>query len=200
MSNITWEEIKAMEHPLDQCEGTCSHEALTTLTAQAADVMQLRFGGDIRRISHAYKVMYYTSAMLDGEFPDDSSTDHGSTRLTATLAAALHDIGIQQAERKHGSSAGPYQELEGPPIAREILESLSLPAEVVDRVCYLVGHHHTRDAIDGPDFQILWEADLIVNLLEENIADPTTLRTAIGRNMLSPTGKKLAEGLFIHKQ
>ena len=38
-------------------------------------------------------------------------------------AAILHDIGIHEAERKHGSSSGRLQELEGPPIARAILEA-----------------------------------------------------------------------------
>jgi len=35
-------------------------------------------------------------------------------------ASILHDVGIKAAEEKHGSSAGHFQELEGPEIARKI--------------------------------------------------------------------------------
>lgn len=48
-----------------------------------------------------------------------------------------------------------------------MLTALSWPQEVIDRVCYLVGHHHTYDNIDGMDYQILVEADFLVNLFED---------------------------------
>lgn len=80
------------------------------------------------------------------------------------LAALLHDIGIHEAERKYGSAAGQYQELEGPPIAQKILEQLGAEPELAQRVCYLVGHHHSYTLVDGPDFQALVEADFIVNI------------------------------------
>ncbi len=38
--------------------------------------------------------------------------------------------------------------------------------ELIARVCYLVGHHHTYTDIDGLDYQILVEADYIVNMYE----------------------------------
>ena len=37
-----------------------------------------------------------------------------SQQFTLETAAVVHDIGILTAERKYGSSAGKYQELEGP--------------------------------------------------------------------------------------
>ena len=37
--------------------------------------------------------------------------------------------------------------------ARTMLTALSWPQEVIDRVCYLVGHHHTYDNIDGMDYR-----------------------------------------------
>ena len=33
-----------------------------------------------------------------------------------------------------------------------------LPPDV-ERICFIIGHHHTYKAIDGLDFQILVEAD-----------------------------------------
>ena len=36
----------------------------------------------------------------------------------------------------------------------------------MNRVAYLVGHHHSPEQIDGIDYQILIEADYIVNASE----------------------------------
>ena len=38
----------------------------------------------------------------------------------------------------------------------------------MDRICFLIGHHHTYNHIDGLDYQILVEADFLVNLYEDN--------------------------------
>ena len=54
-----------------------------------------------------------------------------------------------------------------PPVARQMLTEIGYPQEVVDRVCYLVGHHHTYLDMDGMDYQILVEADFLVNLFEK---------------------------------
>lgn len=40
---------------------------------------------------------------------------------------------------------------------------------LIDRICYLIGHHHTYDNIEGLDYQILVEADFLVNLYEDDI-------------------------------
>ena len=34
----------------------------------------------------------------------------------------------------------------------------------IDRICFIIGNHHTPSKIDGLDFQIQWEADLLENL------------------------------------
>lgn len=43
---------------------------------------------------------------------------------------------------------------------------LCFSPKVTERVSYLVGHHHTYDHIDGMDYQILVEADFLVNFNE----------------------------------
>ena len=37
-------------------------------------------------------------------------------------------------------------------------------------MCYLVGHHHTYQGVDGLDYQILLEADFLVNADEMNLS------------------------------
>ena len=40
---------------------------------------------------------------------------------------------------------------------------------------YLVGHHHTYKNIEGMDYQILVEADFLVNLYEEGVKKEAAL-------------------------
>ena len=44
--------------------------------------------------------------------------------------------------------------------------TLGFPEDMTQRVCALVGEHHTYLPIDGMDHQILIEADFIVNSFE----------------------------------
>lgn len=86
------------------------------------------------------------------------------------VTAVLHDVGIKVAEQKYNSSAGHYQQLEGPPVAKKILDELGYPDDFVERVMYLIAHHHTYTNIDGMDYQILVEADFLVNADEDRLS------------------------------
>ena len=126
--------------------------------------------GDARRIQHFLKVYAYADLIGQLEhLPAD-------TQEILVTAAVLHDIGIHAAEEKYGSSSGKYQELEGPAIARKLLEPFSCSPSFTDRVCWLIGHHHTYTGIDGPDYQILLEADFLVNAYEDGL-DKDAIRT-----------------------
>lgn len=125
--------------------------------------MILYFNKDVRRINHALKVHDFCAAIAGLEGLDEK------TRNIVELSGILHDIGIKEAERKYNSSAGPYQEKEGPAIAREIMEKHGIEAGMIDRVCHIVGNHHSYGKIDGIDFQILVEADFIVNIFEDGL-------------------------------
>lgn len=120
--------------------------------------------GDAKRINHFVKV--YTYAKLIGELEE---LDKNQQQILE-IAAVLHDIGIHESERKYNSSAGSYQQLEGPPIAENILNSLNISQEIIKRVCYLISHHHTYTNITEDDYQILVEADFIVNIYEDDLS------------------------------
>lgn len=125
------------------------------------------YAGNPKRIQHFTKVHSY--ARLIGEL------EHLPVDLLEILemAALVHDIGIRPAEEKYGSSNGKLQEQEGPAVAKDMLEKLSIPKCAIDRICYLVGHHHTYTEIDGLDYQILVEADFLVNLFEDGSSADT---------------------------
>lgn len=118
--------------------------------------MKSYFGKDKRRITHALRVTEYAEKILQHEENADKDV--------VVSAAVLHDIGIHEAERKHGSSAGKYQEIEGPPIAKELMLQEKLSDELIEEVCQIVAHHHTPGVIDTINFKVLYDADLIVNL------------------------------------
>jgi len=121
--------------------------------------------GDIRRIEHSLKVFAYAQLLGAAEKLDDNTLE------ILELTALLHDIGIHVAEKKYGKSTSHYQETEGPPVAREILTDLDFNPEVVERVCFIISRHHTFTAVDRIDFQLLVEADFLVNSTEDHMTD-----------------------------
>ena len=117
--------------------------------------------GDARRTQHFLKV-HQLARFIGIKERLDSDTQ------TALEAAALvHDIGIHLAEEQFGHCDGKLQEALGPEPARQMLQRLQFDPAIIERVCYLVGHHHTYSQIDGLDYQILVEADFLVNLQED---------------------------------
>ena len=100
-------------------------------------------GDDAARIHHLVRV--HSFARIIGKA---DGFDENNQKITE-LAAILHDIGIHNAEKKYGSIDGKYQEIEGEPVARAIMEDAHIPSWIIDRVCYIVGHHHTLSAIDS---------------------------------------------------
>lgn len=110
-------------------------------------------------------------------------------------AAIVHDIGIKYCEQIYGSCPGHLQEKEGPAIARKLLVSLGYEEDVIDRVCYLVGHHHTYTAIDGLDYQILVEADFLVNLFEDH-SSPETIENVYHNIFKTGSGRQICRQMF----
>ncbi|RII35188.1 HD domain-containing protein [Clostridium chromiireducens] len=123
------------------------------------------YSGDPRRVNHFLKVYSFAKAIGELEGIDKD------TQNMLEVTAVMHDIGIKVSEEKYKSSAGNYQEIEGPPVAREMLSQLNFDEKFIERVCYLIGHHHTYSKIDGIDYQILIEADFLVNIYEDEIRD-----------------------------
>lgn len=151
--------------------------------------MEDYFGDDARRIAHALQVAAYAEELLA----------HVDADPTVTLTAAyLHDIGIPAAERKFGSCAGPYQEQEGPPVARALLTGLGAPAPLIETVCAMIGKHHTPGGVDSPEFRILWDADALVNLSEVIPGkSPEQVRAILDKSLVTEPGHRRALALYL---
>ena len=113
--------------------------------------------GNLHEVEHLLKVYGYAKAIGEMEGLD------ARTQEILEIAAVVHDIGIPRAIEKYGSDAGPYQEELGPAEARKLLSDIGCDAELIERVCTLVGRHHTYTDVDGLDCRILLEADYLVN-------------------------------------
>ena len=149
------------------------------------------YSGDAKRIQHFVKV--HAFAKLIGEM---EQLDEKSMKILET-AAYVHDIGIKPAERKYGKSNGKLQEQEGPSVAREMLVKLGFEDKITERVCYLVGHHHTYTNIEGMDYQILVEADFLVNLYEDHL-NMETVNSVYHKIFRTESGKQICKTMFLN--
>ena len=110
-------------------------------TAKLAVLAAKYDAGDPRRVQHLMKVYAFCRLIGQAEGLDER------TQNLLEAAALLHDIGIHEAERKHGSSAGKWQEQEGPDVAAPLLAQAGADETETGRVIWLIAHHHTYDAV-----------------------------------------------------
>lgn len=149
------------------------------------------FSGDSRRCQHWVKVHSFARMIGLGEKLDKH------TLLVLEATAMLHDCGIKPGELKYGvnKAHGHVQEVEGPPEAEKLLRKAGFEEEDIERVCFLVAHHHTYDDIEGMDYQILVEADFLVNLHEYGLGKET-IAMNVERIFRTKTGIKIANAMF----
>lgn len=153
--------------------------------------MERYFGHDTKRIRHAKKVLGYAQQLLEKEKADP---------LVVMASAILHDIGIRKAQEKHKSSADNYQEIDGPPIARGMMEKLQLKKEVINEVCEIIAHHHSPGEVTTINFKVLYDADWLVNLKDEfDARDKKKLSTTINKIFLTESGKELARAIYLDR-
>jgi putative nucleotidyltransferase with HDIG domain len=182
----------------EQCIGNLPAELMAKkedlLKDRAAIEMKRYFGQDFKRIGHAANVARYAEQILKEEKANPA---------VVMCAAYLHDIGTHKAERKYNSTAARYHEEEGPAIAREILNGLGAREELVDEVCDIIGrHHHPRDD-ETLCFKIVYDADLIVNLEEqqkERETERERIVEIIEKKMFTDTGKQLARAILLGEE
>lgn len=146
--------------------------------------------GDPKRIQHFIKVYEFAHVIGAKEGLDEN------TLRILDIASVMHDIGIRPSEEKYGRCDGKLQEREGPAYAREMLAMFSDVTETeIDRVCFLIAHHHTYENVEGLDYRILLEADFLVNAMEDELKKDAiiTFRDKVFR---TKTGLHLINTMF----
>ena len=147
------------------------------------------YRNDCLRVNHFLKVFGFAKTIGEQEGLDQETLE------ILEIAALTHDIGIKASEAKYQSSAGKYQQTEGPPLAEKMLAELDFQPNLIERVCWLIAHHHDYQSVQLPDHRILVEADFLVNAYEEGLPRQAILevREQIFRTR---TGMDLLENLY----
>ena len=181
----------------EQCIGKLSPELIAKtedlLKDRVAIEMKRYFKGDFKRIGHATRVARYAEQI--------GREEQGNLAVILT-AAYLHDIGIREAERRHGSTAARYQEEQGPPVAREILVRVGAREELIEDVCDIIGHHHHPRAEETVNFKALYDADTLVNLEEKQKdapIEPEKLTGIVEKSFLTESGANLAKKILLSR-
>ena len=143
------------------------------------------YEGKVADIHHFMGVYAFSVIIAKGEKVDKETMDIIET------AAVIHDIACPLCREKYGDVNGKHQEIESPALVREFLKDFGCSQDFIDRIAFLIGHHHTPDGIDGIDYQILIEADYLVNAYEMNFNKKSItamydkfFRTSTGRAIL----------------
>ena len=160
--------------------------------AEAIQKMILLSDANFHDINHFLKVHAY--ALTIGACEDLSQAQ----RYTLELAAIVHDIACPLCREKYGNTNGKFQELEGATLTRAFFADTGIPAEQLERIVWLVSHHHTLRPIEGPDHQILIEADYLVNAEESNLPE-SNIRHMNDAIFKTRTGKELLESVYLSR-
>ena len=158
--------------------------------AELMEKMIVFLQGDRRDINHFVHVWAYAKAIGELEKLDEE------TQFILETAAVTHDIACPLCRRKYGNLDGKNQEKEGGPMVVEFLKDTGMTAQQIERVAFLVGHHHTLKGIDGTDWQILVEADYIVNA-EESRYSANNIRTFIRETARTASGIRLIREVLL---
>ena len=76
-----------------------------------------------------------------------------------------------------------------------LLLNVGYDRDLVSRVHYLVAHHHTYDDIDAMDYQILVEADFLVNAYDDKL-DKESIKIVRERIFKTESGRKYLTDMF----
>ena len=154
--------------------------------------------GNTADIHHFLCVWAYAKTIGEAEGLDEK------TLFLLEATAIIHDISCPLCREKYGNTDGKHQEAESPRLVRDFLADSGFDAELIDRISYLIAHHHTMTGIDGMDYQILIEADFLVNLYEDGrpdgdggfMPDKAAVETAYQRIFATETGKWICRSMF----
>ncbi len=148
------------------------------------------YKGSLHDIDHFLKV--WAMAKTIGEL--EKLDEH--TQEILELAAVVHDIACPLCREKYGNTNGKYQEAESPALVEPFLAELSVDPTDIERISWLVAHHHTYVNVDGLDHRILLEADFLVNAGESGYTR-SAIEKARERVFRTTAGIELLDSMYL---
>ena len=160
------------------------------VVSSAIEKMIAFYQGNLHDINHFLKVWAFARTIGTREGLDEQ------TQRTLELAAVVHDIACPLCREKYGDANGKYQELESPPLVEQFFEGMDVERRTAERISWLAAHHHTYTNVDGPDYQILLEADFLVNAGEGGLSRAAieTMRQDVFR---TKAGVRLLDSVYL---
>ena len=147
------------------------------------------YEGNLHDINHFLKVWAFAKTIGEAEGLDSK------TQELLEITAVIHDIACPLCRKKYGNADGKHQEEESAPLVDEFFENLPVGTLNVERIRWLVEHHHTYTNVDGMDYQILLEADFLVNAGESGYSKDMIENA--GKNIFrTATGKRLLKSIY----
>ena len=159
------------------------------MVSQIMEKMIAFSDGNIHDIDHLIRVWTYSKMISELEGLD------AQTQFILEAAAITHDIACPLCREKYGNTNGKHQEQEGEVMVRDFLAETGLSEEQINRIAFLVGHHHTLSGIDGIDYQILVEADYIANATENGYS-LQNIENFMQKIMKTESGKRILKSIF----
>lgn len=148
------------------------------------------YKGNLHDIEHFLKVWSFAKTIGEQEKLD------GHTQQILELTAVIHDIACPLCREKYGNTNGKNQEIESPPLVEEFLSDLTVSDTDKERISWLAAHHHTYTNVDGLDYQILLEADFLVNAGESGFKR-SAIEDAAKNIFKTETGIRLLKSIYL---
>lgn len=157
--------------------------------SHAIEKMIAFYRGDLHDINHFLKVWAFAKNIGEQEGLD------ARTQETLELTAIVHDISCPLCREKYGNADGKNQERESAPLVEKFFEGDDCNADV-QRISWLVSHHHTYTDVDGIDYRILLEADFLVNAGESGYSR-TAIESAKKQFFRTAAGIRLLDSIYL---
>ena len=84
------------------------------------------------------------------------------------------------------------------PMIRKFFEGSDISKSMVDRIDFMIAHHHTYTDIEGIDLQILLEADFLVNADEMKLKKEA-IEEMMRKVFKTETGIRYLKALFLDR-
>ena len=159
------------------------------MVSQIMEKMIAFSDGNIHDIDHLIRVWAYSKMISELEGLD------AQTQFVLEAAAITHDIACPLCREKYGNTNGKHQEQEGEVMVRDFLADTGLSEEQINRIAFLVGHHHTLSGIDAIDYQILVEAVYIANATENGYS-LQNIENFMQKIMKTESGNRILKSIF----
>lgn len=156
------------------------------------EVIEYFASTDLTQIGHTEAVHNFAQLLAKLEKYDEKR------QAMIEMSALLHDIGCPNAKVKYGNTNAPNQEKEGKPKAAEMLANYPMPKEDKELLAEVVGLHHHHNKLKEMGFEILAEADLIVNLLE-GYYKPEQAQYLFEHLVTTKSGRDLYRNMFLKR-